>query len=391
MALAVPSRTAEAWLDAELHRLRVEHPTAHEVGRRLVGVRIPLLVAFGAAVATAVDVTIGSTNDMPTFVAAGHVLASGHPWSALADPSVQVGPLTLLVVELAGLLAAIVGVSAAIGATAALGALSTYAALHVARDTRPLAGRAAVLRDVGVGTTVVLGPVAVAALFGQLAELLVALVLVAAGQLAVRGRDGAAGAIVGLSVALKLWGVLGLPVLLLAARPRALAVRAAAFVAVVGFAFLPFFAAGDMNSFAFRWTVNPDTPLGLLDAGADFGWPFRVAQGVLALAVGVALARRPYAEPWMVVGGAIAVRLLTDPACYPYYGAALVCCLLVGLWPDLVDRWAWFWPVSLAVSIALTVGDYLAIHTLRGLPRDLLLVGALVWLFRTSGSAARDR
>ena len=241
------------------------------------------------------------------------------------------------------------------------------------------------VRDLGLAACLALGPLATAALYGHLEEILVGVGLVAAGELARRRQDVAAGGVLGLCVALKLWGVLGLPVLLFALTPRAARRRLLTAGAVVLVAYGPFFALGDVKTFSYRWLVTPQSPLGLFDAQGVFGWQLRLLQVGLAVGVGAWIARSPGAQPWLVVCGVVAVRLLTDPGRSSYYATALVVCLLVGLWARHAASWVSVGPVLAVGAVVLTVGDYAASGAVMDWLRDafvLLALVAVIWMSR---------
>src|SRR5207302_4710715 len=90
---------------------------------------------------------------------------------------------------------------------------------------------------------------------GHPAELVVPLVWVLAGRRAQRGQAIRAGLLVGLSAGLEVWGLLGLPVLLLARPRRALggSVAAAAAAATL---FAPFLIFGRFEMLSYRWQIS---------------------------------------------------------------------------------------------------------------------------------------
>src|SRR5207248_2830367 len=112
-----------------------------------------------------------------------------------------------------------------------------------------------------------------------------------------------AGAVLGLSAGLELWGMLGVPVLLLAPRRRRALAGAVVGAAVVAGMLAPFALAGSLRMFQYDWRVASGTLLSLFGAsGAHFGWPLRLLQSALALTAGgsVALAlRRSVHAAWL--------------------------------------------------------------------------------------------
>src|SRR5205823_12110838 len=146
-------------------------------------------------------------GDLVYFVHRGEQLLSGGWANTFADPLLQSGPLQLVV----------------FGAVRNLTALAFVIELGVAALLLVVLGR------LGVGDRVrlLVGLVAVASglthiafVDGHPAEAIVPLLWVLAALWAREDRVLAAGALLGLSAGLELWGVLGVPVLLLAPRLR---------------------------------------------------------------------------------------------------------------------------------------------------------------------------
>ena len=138
-----------------------------------------------------------------------------------------------------------------------------------------------------------------------------------------RGRGTRAAVLVGASAGLETWGLLGLP-LLLALSPRAALRAATAAVAVAAALYLPFVLGGDFRMTEYRWTVADGTPVSLLVHG-EFPWGLRLAQGVLAVAVGAVIlltSRRSLAGGVAAAGAVVAVRLLLDPERHGWYWIA---------------------------------------------------------------------
>ena len=86
---------------------------------------------------------------------------------------------------------------------------------------------------------------------------------------------------------------------------------------------------------SYRWQVSHESLVSLLiTPGTLVGWPLRLAQGALALAAGVALARAARRSPhalWAVPAVVVLVRLLLDPLGSGYYYVGLEAPALVGL------------------------------------------------------------
>src|SRR6266516_35265 len=221
----------------------------------LARVWVPVLTC-AAAVAYVDRAT--DPGDLVYFVHRGERLLSSGWASTFADPMLQSGPLQLGVfgaVRNPTALAFVIELSVA--------ALLLYVAGRIGANDRV---RLVVgLLGVGAGLT------HIAFVDGHPAEAVVPLLWVLAGIWAREGRVLQAGAVIGLSAGFELWGVLGLPVLLLAPRPR----RA---------------LAGSFRMFQYDWRVASGTLLSLFVApGAQFGWALRVLQSALALAAGASV------------------------------------------------------------------------------------------------------
>lgn len=291
----------------------------------LSGVRartsLGLVLAFAAGVALVVRP--GDTGDLPYFLDASRRLFSADWTNVFADPSVQVGPLQLLVFragDLAGLLPFVVQV----GAAALL--WLTAGRLLAGRDTRI---------QLGAGLAAVTLCLTYSAYVdGHPAQLVVPLLWVIAGLDARNGRTVRAGALVGLSAGFELWGMLGAVVFVRAPRARAAAAGLVTQSSVAFALFLPFVLAGEFRMFDYRWQVNGDTLLGLfVEPGTPFTWSMRLLQGAAALVTGAALAwplRRTLHAVWLAPLAVVVVRLSLDPVRYPWYWVAPEALALLG-------------------------------------------------------------
>lgn len=302
------------------------------------------LVAWVLPLTAAALVSAIATNDpadLPYFAHAARTLFSAHWADAFADPSLQVGPLQLLVV----------GVGDRLGGLGLLAFLLELglAALTVFTVGRLLQGRPhrAAVQTVAGMAVVVLGITDAAYSYGHPAQVAIPLLWVLA---AVDARDGKtirAGALLGLSAGFEVWGVLGLPVLLLAPGLRTALRGLAAQVAVTGALFLPFVLFGEFRMFDHAWRVEGWTLVRfVVPAGSEFPWGLRLLQGAAALAVGVVLAltlRRTDRALWVVPLGVVAVRILLDPTVYSWYWLGLETLALLGaleLATSVRTRWS---------------------------------------------------
>jgi len=285
---------------------------------RLARVWVPVLGA-SAAVASLDQGT--DPGDLVYFVHKGEQLLSSGWADTFADPRLQSGPLQLLV----------------FGAVRNLTALAFLLALGVA------ALLLYVLRRLGASDRVSLavGLLAVASglthgafVDGHPAEAIVPLLWVLAGLSAREDRALRAGALVGLSAGLELWGVLGAVVLLLAPRLRRAVVAGLVESAVALVLLAPFALAGTFRMFDHEWRVATGTLLSLVvGPGAHFGWPLRLLQASLALGGGAAVAlafRRGLHAVWLAPLAVVIVRLLLDPLSFGWYWLEAEALVLAG-------------------------------------------------------------
>jgi hypothetical protein len=282
----------------------------------LVAWVLPLSAAsFVAALATS------DPADLPYFAHAARTLFSAYWADVFADPSLQVGPLQLLVVGIGDRL----GGLGLVAFLLELG-LAALTVFTVGRLLRGRPHRVAVQTVAGLAV-VVLGITDAAYTYGHPAQVAIPLLWVLA---AIDARDGKtirAGALLGLSAGFEVWGVLGLPVLLLAPGWRAALRGLAAQAAVTAGLFLPFVLFGEFRMFDHAWRVEGWTLVRfVVPAGSEFPWGLRLLQGAAALAVGAVLAlvlRRTDRALWAVPLGIVAVRILLDPTVYSWYWLGL--------------------------------------------------------------------
>ncbi len=271
-----------------------------------------------AAVAATLDLQ-ADTGDLVYFAHASSRLLSGAWADTFADPDLQIGPVSLAVigvVDRALPLAFAVEIGAVFGVALVTGRLVQGRA-HRLWAVRLAAGLA----------TIALGLAHGAYVDGHPAQLFIPLLWLLGAVAAREGRPVRAGALLGLSAGLELWGILGAAVLLLAPGRRSVVTGAATAVAVATALVAPFALAGEFRMFEYDWRVADGTLLGLVtSAGTAFPWPLRLVQGAAALAVGGALAwrvRQSVHALWAVPLATVVVRLLLDPVRYPWYWIAL--------------------------------------------------------------------
>jgi hypothetical protein len=266
----------------------------------------------------------GDTGDLPYFLGAARELMSAGWANVFAEPSLQIGPLQLLLFGLAdhaGLLPLVVQVGTA--------GLLWVAAGRLLAGREPRAQLGVGLAAVGLGLTYG------AYQDGHLAQVVVPLLWVLAGLDAREGRTLRAGALVGLSAGFELWGLLGAVVFVLAPGVRSALEGLAAEASLAVGLFLPFILAGSFRMFDYRWQVEEGTLLSLVvEPGTRFTWTLRLLQGAAALGVGAAVAwtlRHRVHAVWLAPLAVVSIRLALDPVRYPWYWLALETIALLGV------------------------------------------------------------
>lgn len=261
------------------------------------------------------------TGDLIFFVHKGEQLLSPDWAHTYADPMLQAGPLLLLIVGAVGnftALAFVVGIGVAALLLAVLGRLG------VDERVRLAAGLVAVAAGLTHGAFV----------DGHPAQAVTPLLWVLAALWARENYVVAAGALIGVSAGLELWGVLGVPVLLLAPRLRRAVHGAVVTGAVVASMLAPFVLFGTFKMFDYEWHVATGTLLSLvLTPGTDFGWELRLLQAALAVGGGAAVAltfRRSVHAVWCAPLVVVLARLLVDPLSFGWYWLAALALALVG-------------------------------------------------------------
>jgi hypothetical protein len=273
----------------------------------LTRVWVPVL---GLAAAVAGYDRDADSGDLVYFVHQGERMLSSGWAHTFSDPTLQAGPLQLL---LAGGLRNPTALAFAIEVGVAALLLSVLSVLRVPLRWQLVVGCAAVATGLTHGAFV----------DGHPAEAITPLLWALAAVDARAGRGVRAGALVGFSAGFELWGLLGIPVLLLAPRVRDVVRGVCAQAAVAGLLFAPFYAFGDFGMFRYEWRVASGTLLSLAVApGTHFGWPLRLLQAAVACGVGGAIAwrlRRSVHAVWLVPFGVVVVRIALDPLAFGWY------------------------------------------------------------------------
>ncbi|HET7483257.1 MAG TPA: glycosyltransferase 87 family protein, partial [Actinomycetota bacterium] len=182
-----------------------------------------------------------SHSDFAQFTQAGADLVSGQWSRVFSDPWIQVGPLTLVLSGILGLLHRLTSLrlsllfSVVVYVAIAVGLMLVVRLLYRDRGETP---EPLVTLAVGVGT-IAGGMGFFTVVSGHPSETIIPVLWILAARDALRERGARSGLWLAIAACLKLWGVLGLPLVLLARRPRDAASGAAIAVAGLVIGYLP--------------------------------------------------------------------------------------------------------------------------------------------------------
>jgi hypothetical protein len=327
-----------------------------EVSRRFIGAVLVRLRLTGLAVLVVAPVVVLASYafatsidplpvEYPIFGPAGADILRGNWGSVFDDPAVQAGPFQLIMYAIPWLAGTSSTGEWLLFYSVNTAALALVFGFSVSATLRLRPGYSALSVTVGaivVGLFANFIPLAV--FLGHPSQVVIPAMWALAALAARQNRFVLAAIVVALSAGWEMWGVLGAPVIFLAANPR-LVKAAIAGVATLTVVYGPFLLAGDFAVFELAWPIRPATLIGLLFPGLEvFPWGLRVLQALLALSAGVAaalLTRRSPSSVWMVLIAIIGVRLLADPLVSGYYWIAAAIAAL-GLVAMCVYDKKWF-------------------------------------------------
>jgi hypothetical protein len=276
-------------------------------------------------------------HDPVLFITAGKKLFTGDALNVFADRTVQEGPLALLIWGLIGYLADLLNVGARMAASVLLQVGFTGALVWLVRSSFSERGRPSADLELFAGLLVVLGGLWWTVLStGHLAEGFIPLLWFQAARDARRGRVERAGLLMALGAGLKLWGALGVPILLLSpAIDRRKLLRGLAICGgVVVLLYAPFALFGEYNTLDYRWEVADSSLIhGLFSGSETFTWPMRALQSAVVVGVGGALAvfaRARRHALWAIPLAIVATKLLLDPIVFSYYYLSLAVLAVLG-------------------------------------------------------------
>jgi hypothetical protein len=349
-----------------------------------------LAIVVNAVVATP---TIGPPVDSDLFGPAGGHLLTGHWAGVFGDPIIQAGPLELVFWGVPFLL----GIQTQLGwiiVSIVVGTLLSLAfALLAERLLRPLAPVWSVPMAILPALLAALtGQTAQAVATGHPAEYVIPLMWIGSAMLARRGSALAAAALLGATAGWELWGLLGVPILLLAPRidVRTVWRSAVGGIGALLVLFAPFVLLGPFHMFSFSWPIYPNTLAHLLfPHDTTFPWPLRLTQGVLSVGGGALVAwltRRQADAIWLVPLVVCAVRLFTDPVLARYYGIPLLMMILLGLVFAIAQRSL---PVFIACLVMFNLLVDLELTVVTAGVLLALVIATSIVVVRGAGSAPR--
>ena len=351
-----------------------------------------LVTALLAALRSPID-ALGYVNlDTPLFADAGRALVFDLDLGVFSDPKIQVGPLHLVYDGLLAGVGDLMNVRAQVPIVVASEVLFAVAFVLCFRAALSVRGRRDGTAELFAGCVAALFGLAwIAGTSSHPAEGFIPLAWVYCVVCLRTSRPLRAGLVLGLAGTIKLWALLGAPLLLLASHPPAFIASGATFAAVVAGAYAPFLAGGEVRTFDFTWTVKPQSPLAFFwEPGTTIGWTQRIVQGAgvgLVGAMGGVAFRRAVEADWALPLALVAMRLLLDPTDFHYYWLAAGTLIVFGLCLRLPARPSARHLASAVVFYATLLPFYL----LRGLAFRVYIVAlcaaVLLWCFKVVSSA----
>lgn len=339
MSVAGPvagGRFTDGTLARSVERLHRSRPRLARVLVRLAA-RPALVLLPVAAVVGALAGALQPDGDEVRFRAAGLSMLGPGVLDVFSDSFLQIGPLYLLALGLLTVGASAVGLDA--GATGVLsGAVHavclTALALHTAGRAASVRGMPAAPARWGVaGGLLATGHLGANLFMQHPEEILLGLLVALAAVEASAGRRHLGAFLLVVATGVKQWAVTT-GALVVDRRSAGATVRtglvvAAGLVLVYG----PFALWGDVRTADIVWRFSPYSWVQSVPWFHDVsGWTFRVVQGALAGAAGLAVAWWGRGTPLLAAVVATGVRLLLDPLRHSYYAGGMAALLLVWLW-----------------------------------------------------------
>lgn len=325
-----------------------------------ISARYGLLIG-GAAALAFLDASYLYPTDLGTIAAAGEKILSSNWTRAFADPVVQVGPLQAVLWGGLRIASHATGIAPELVFSLATHLGVLLATLFLFRLISEQA-EGIEIRELILGLFLLAwGLTSQAYYSGHPEEIWVGLLWVVAARESRQGSSWRGGAAIALCAAIKQWGILGLPLLLISREPKKIAQNVALVLGGVACFYLPFVLSGHYATLGFTWEIESYSLVHLLGFSGEFTWWMRLVQGALTLLVGVVLAVvRPNIRgvEWLLPLQLITLRLILDPLSFAYYWLAVEVIVLIGIaatWEGatVVQRF-----IGLAGAFLLVVSSY---------------------------------
>ncbi len=328
-------------------------------------------------------------GDAGWFREAGRSMLGSDMLDVFSSSGLQIGPLYLLLVGVLAAVVDVVGLPVLFMVAAVQSvALAAYA-LYLAGRWADAWGAPRLAAQWGVVTPVVfLGVLAESIGIGHPEELFLGLALAHLVLLVRSASTVRGGALLGVAVAVKLWAVLGAPLVLLRRGWRPVVVVGVLSATIAAAAYGPFYLFGDARTFEFTWGSGLQ-PFGIpLEHLALGGWALRLVQAAVVVAVTSAVAWWWPGTGLPAVLVLVATRIVLDPLLQTYYTIPFVVVGLLWAWttprrPGALGRLA-TWP---GVLLAM-VGPYLVEYPLRVGPTHVAMVVLTVLVVRRDRAVA---
>lgn len=301
---------------------------------------------------------LGADNpggDAQWFRQAGLSMFGPDVFDVFSTPGLQMGPLYLLFVGMLAAAVQVVGLPVLFTVAAVQSMGIAWFALFTARRWAAELGADPRRAQWGVVAPMVFGGLLEESIGnGHPEEVLLGLLLANAALWAQQGKLTRPGALIGLATGIKLWGLLGAPILLIGRRPRVVVIGALSIILIAVACYAPFFLLGDVNTFDFAWGTTR-TPVSFVTTAWGWSdWALRLVQGAVVALAGCLVAWRRSGTALVVVLAIIATRLVLDPLFLTYYPGPFIVVALLWVWTSPVSI-RMPWPVVASAAVPLTV------------------------------------
>lgn len=365
-----------ARLDAKAVILIRRYPRILRAFKGLVFVRYAI-VGFAAFAFGVIDGRGPvSVFDMRLFLRSGRLMLSPGWAETFSNPELQEGPPQILFYGLIGRLSEIAGVSPKLLLSVSVQVAFALLLMLVIRSLLNHLGARRPGIELYAGLLAV-GGFATWSAFGSghLAEAFIPLLWVQAAIDLRRSRRVRPGVLIGMAAALKLWGVLGLPIFLFGTGLRRTLIDGLVASIVLASWWVPFIVFGEVNTFQFEWTVQVTSFIYRVTGElSPVTWWMRTIQGFAAVCAGVAtwfrLKNSKHAI-WLVPFTMVAMRLVLDPTIYFYYSVPLAVLALIAAAVLSMDA-----PVPF--RLPLYAGMFLLLHPAFVIEERMLALYSLI-------------